>query len=81
MEQQFKVKINSNPAGTAKSFIGKMNKSDWVFLFSYVFVIFCLAFIFDILLGIIKGEYIILPGFLIGGPLLRNRLVVRNKKS
>ncbi|MBI2310060.1 hypothetical protein HYU89_04120 [Candidatus Collierbacteria bacterium] len=81
MEQQFKVKLNTDPIQTTKSFIASMNKSDWIFLFSYVIILMVVAMVIDFGLHLIDGKYIFLPGIFLGGPLLRNRIMARENKK
>jgi len=74
MDQQFKVKFNSDPMQTTKSFIARMEKSDWVFIFSYITILMVVAMVVDFGFHLIDGKYLYLPGIFLGGPLLRNRI-------
>lgn len=58
----------------------KLDRSDWMFLFTYVLVLFVLAFLVDFIFHIVDGSYLIGPGIIIGGILLRNRILIKKKR-
>lgn len=81
MEQQFKVKLNTDPAQNMKSFVAKMDKSDWIFLFSYITILMVSAMIVDFSLYLIDSKYIFIPGIFLCGHLLRNRVMAKENKK